>query len=90
MSLNDQFQKFEMTIDSSCKRIEKVASDLYNEAEVDGGKGKFELKISHQQQVGRDPIAMPVEDYLKNFQWDTVHYAYDKALSELGALALKA
>ena len=31
-----------------------------------------------------------VDDYLSKFQWDTAHYAYDKALSELGALCVKA
>ena len=34
MSLNDQFQKFEVTIDGSCKRIEKVAFDLFNEVQA--------------------------------------------------------
>ena len=37
-----------------------------------------------------DPIQISVEDYLAKFQWDTAHYAYDKALAELGALCLKA
>lgn len=38
MSLNDQFQKFEMTIDGSCKRIEKVAFDLFNELQAAGAE----------------------------------------------------
>jgi hypothetical protein len=37
-----------------------------------------------------DPIQLSVDDYLSKFQWDTAHYAYDKALSELGALCIKA
>jgi len=95
MSLNDQFQKFELSIDGSCKRIEKVAFDLFNEVqagEKDNQQAKpvFELKISQQVKIGMDAVQISVDEYLAKFQWDTAHYAYDKALSELGALCVKA
>jgi len=96
MSLNDLFQKFELTIDGSCKRIEKIAFDLYNEvqsrADEKAAKPEFRLKISQQVpgKLGADAVMIEVDDYLKNFMWDTGHYAYDKTLSELGGLCLKA
>ena len=96
MSLNDQFQKFEMTIDGSCKRIEKVASDLFNEiqgraepAANNQAAPKFELKITQSVGVEREAVHIPVEEYLKNFQWDSGIYLSKNTLGENGALCLK-
>ena len=71
MSLNDLFSKFELTIDGSCKRIEKIAFDLFNEvqgnAEEKGDKPQFELKISQQARPGADPVQISIEQYLQSF-----------------------
>ena len=79
MKLNDDFQKLELQVDSTCKRIEKQYSDLATEMNE-----KVELKLKLIMGPGNQYKDVEVPVYLQNFSWDTVQYQFDKTLEWMG------
>lgn len=79
MKLNDDFQKMETMVDSSCKRVEKQYTELVGELNM-----PVDLKVKLVRGPGNQYQDVQIEEYLKNFQWDSVQYQYDKTLEYLG------
>ena len=67
MELMDTFQKYEIQLDASCKRNEKLFFELREELKSD-----IELDIDLGAQGGN--ITQTVEEYLKNFRWNNYKF----------------
>ena len=79
MELMDTFQKYEMQLDQSCKRNEKLFFELREELKSD-----MELDIDMGAQERN--VTLTVEQYLQNFKWNTFRFKMqDKSLGVLGA-----
>lgn len=79
MELMDTFQKYEVQLDASCKRNEKLFFELREELKSDQ-----ELDIDLGAQGGN--VIQTVEQYLQGFRWNNYKFKMqDKSLAVLGA-----
>lgn len=72
----DFFQKNEVQLENSCKRIESLYFDLCNELEPDKKDPQLVVMKGNQQK--------PVMDYLNQFEWEVSLYPYEKTLRDNG------
>ena len=82
MQMMDEFAKQDIILEASLKRNEGVylatAEELNQEAK---------LQIERQVRGGKKDVAS-IEDYLKNFKWDTHKFPMDKSLKIIGTKIL--
>jgi len=76
MELMDTFAKYDVQLDQSCKKNEKMYFDVCNELKI--GKAELWIELSRDKQ-------MSVEQYIQNFKWDQNKFGTDKSLKLLGA-----
>ena len=78
--LMDTFQKYEQSLEQSCRKNERLFTDLKSELDA-----QMDLEIEVGGGQGKIP-AQSVEQYLQNFNWNQFRFKMqDKALSVLGA-----
>jgi hypothetical protein len=82
MRLNDDFQKMEAQVDAACKRVEKQYTDLATDLKVPEDQQRLKVKMLTGH--GNQHKEVPVEEYLRAFKWDGVHFQQDKNLEVLG------
>lgn len=71
MELNETLAKVDQTLDSTVKKIEKQANEMY--------KGDLRIEVTKAQQVD-------VFDYIKNFSWDDNKFNRGRSLVEIAGL----
>lgn len=69
MELVDAFSKYEILVDGSCKRNEKLYFDLAQELNMKDAQ----LQIDVPQNRGESQ-KIKVADYIKNFKWDIIRF----------------
>jgi NCAIR mutase (PurE)-related protein len=79
MELVDAFSKYDNQIESSVKRNEQVYMTTAQEI---GQEAK--LMIERQMRGGKKEVST-VDEYIKNFKWDSHKFPMDKSLKVIGA-----
>lgn len=81
MELLETFTKYEMQLDQSCKKNEKLFFELKEELNMDD---ELNIEVNLGAQGGNQTSA--IADYIKNFQWNDIKFMMrDKSLGVLGA-----
>jgi len=83
MELMDTFSKYDVQLDASCKKNEKMFFEVCKELQI-AGKENLTIEKKDPHKKG-ETIQMSVADYIKNFKWDQVRFATDKSLKVIGA-----
>jgi uncharacterized protein (DUF2249 family) len=82
MELMDTFSKYDVQIDASVKKNEKMFFEVCKELQMGKETLTIEKKDPHKK---GETIQVSVADYIKNFKWDQVRFATDKSLKVIGA-----
>ena len=69
MELMGIFQKYDTMLDASCKRNEKMYTDMCKELNK---KADLVIEVNTGRRGGTQN--MSVEEYIKNFKWDQVRF----------------
>lgn len=80
MEMMEIFSKYDLALDSSCKRNERMYTEMCAELNKNAN---LVIEVSSGRRGGSQQ--MSVEDYIKNFKWDQVRFQMDKSLKVLGA-----
>jgi len=80
MEMMDTFSKYDLQLDSSCKRTETMLFASAKELNKPNEKITMET-----QKRGAKKELMSVHEYLKTFQWDSTRFQVDKSLKVIGA-----
>lgn len=80
MELMDVFSKNDTQLDASCKRNEKMYTEMCKELNKNAN---LVIEVASGKRGGSQQVS--VEDYIKNFKWDQVRFQMDKSLKVLGA-----
>lgn len=80
MELNESLVKVDSALDSTCKKIEKLAKEMVArdlKIEAFSQSGKLQTSIN---------VIVDVLDYIKNFKWDDNKYHRGRSLVEIAGL----
>jgi len=82
MELMDTFSKYDVMLDSACKRNEKMYIEL---CQVKSQEADLKLEVSSGARRGQGNKTVTVAEYIKDFKWDQVRFQMDKSLKALGS-----